>query len=80
MKLEINTVTKTLRVLSSVSIEDLMAYIKEHDMEEWTIETEEKPVDLYKEFYTRGPSYLLPDIPMKRYDPYSPPYIITCTT
>lgn len=78
MKLEINTVTKTLKVLSSVSIEDLMAYIKEHGMEDWTIETKDESIDLCKEFYTRGPSYIPTDIP--KIDPYSPPYIVTCST
>lgn len=66
MKLEINTVTKTLRVLSSVPIEDLMAYVKEHNMEDWSIEPE--PVQ-----YTYIP-YVQP------LDQYLPPYQVTCST
>lgn len=71
MKLEINTVTKTLKVLSSVSIEDLMAYIKEHGMEDWTIESSTNPKDTF-EWAT--PSYI------SKIDPYSPPYQVTCST
>lgn len=66
MKLEINTVTKTLRVLERISIEELISYVKEHKMEDWTIESQ--PIQ-----YTFIP-YVQP------LDQYSPPYIINCTT
>lgn len=66
MELEINTVTKTLRVLSSVPIEDLMAYVKEHNMEDWSIEPE--PTQ-----YVNIPY-------VKLLDQYSPPYQVTCST
>lgn len=66
MKLEINTITKTLRVLERISIEELISYVKEHKMEDWTIESQ--PIQ-----YTFIP-YVQP------LDPYTPPFYITRTT
>lgn len=58
MKLEINTTNKTLRVLDSISIEELISYVKEHKMEDWTIESTQYSFIPY----------------IQLVEPYTPPY------
>lgn len=66
MKLTIDTVNKTIIVLERIKLEDLISYIKEHEMEDWSIEPED-----YAHTYI---PYVQP------VSPYEPPYYVTCTT
>lgn len=69
MNLEINTVTKTIRVLSSTPILEVINFLKDNRWEDWTIEPETKvewltPISPYNPY-------------VQQIDPYSPPYTVT---
>lgn len=71
MKLQIDTINKTITVLSQTPILEVINFLKNNKWEDWAIEPETKV-----EWITPTPH--VPYI--QRVDPYCPPYEITCST
>lgn len=70
MKLQIDTINKTITVLSQTPILEVINFLKENKWEDWSIEPENKV------------EWKIPVSPVFPYiqkvDPYCPPFIITC--
>jgi len=66
MKLEINTVTKTVTILGKVNLQELTDFLDKNGWSDWVIQPEIKI------------EWLLPSQPyIQPVNPFSPPYTIT---
>ncbi len=81
MTLKIDTDHKVISIVGKVHIEDLLIYLQNNNMMDWSIESEERIHIVEKQTPSIiPPTSNIPFVYIPETDPYRPPYIVTCST